>query len=93
MSVIDVLEADDVVLVEIGPRLHLNEERRDLARVGEPMLFPIGMKVDWFSLRSSSSSPLVTSSVPFTMTQCSERWKWLCRDSFAPGFTMMHLTW
>ena len=38
MSVIDVLEADDVVLVEIRPGLDLDQERRDLARVGEPML-------------------------------------------------------
>ena len=75
MSVIDVLEADDVVLVEIGPRLDLDEERRDLARVGEPMLFA-DRNDRWIGSRLGArpSSPLVTSSVPVTTTQCSERW-------------------
>src|SRR5262245_49585078 len=35
---IDVVISDDIVLIEIGPRLDLDEEGRDLTRVGEAML-------------------------------------------------------
>src|SRR5262245_4423634 len=36
-SAVAVLEADDVVLSEIAPRLHLDQVQRDLARVLEPV--------------------------------------------------------
>src|SRR3990172_7776299 len=39
---IDVVEPDDIVLVEIGPRLNLDEKGRGLARIGEPMLLADG---------------------------------------------------
>ena len=38
VPVVDVLEADDIVLVEIGARLDLDEKRRDLAWIGEAVL-------------------------------------------------------
>ena len=34
-SPINVLDPDDVVLIEIRPGLNLNQERRDLPRIGE----------------------------------------------------------
>jgi hypothetical protein len=35
----------------------------------------------------------VTLAVPETTTQCSARWWCICKESAAPGFTMMRLTW
>src|ERR1044072_818172 len=36
-AVVDVFDADDVVLAEIGPRLHLDQVKRHLSRVLEPV--------------------------------------------------------
>src|ERR1700674_1903416 len=41
-ALIDVVEPDDIVLVEIGPRLDLDEEGRDLAGIGEAVLLADG---------------------------------------------------
>jgi hypothetical protein len=40
--VVDVLKPGDVVLIKIGPRLHLDKEGWDLTRVGEAMLLANG---------------------------------------------------
>src|SRR5215831_11188345 len=47
---------------------------RALARIGEAV---------------RTSLPSVTSAVPLTTTQCSERWKCFCNESLLPGFTTM----
>ena len=43
-------------------------------------------------VESRTSSPLVTSAVPLTTIQCSALWWCICRESSAPGWTMMRLT-
>ena len=42
VPVVDVLKSGDVVLVEIGARLHLDEEGWDLAGIGEAVLLADG---------------------------------------------------
>ena len=51
-----------------------------------------GYRSDSFSCTLRTSSPTVTSAVPLTTTQCSERWKCFCSESLLPGFTTMRLT-
>ena len=36
-AAIDIIEADDIVLAQIAPRLHLDQFERDLAGIGQPM--------------------------------------------------------
>ena len=49
-------------------------------------MLPIGMYMDSFSCTLRTSWLIVTSAVPFTTTQCSERWKCFCSESVLPGF-------
>jgi hypothetical protein len=46
----------------------------------------------WFSLSIMTCSPLVTSAVPLTTTQCSARWWCICRDRDWRGATVRRLT-
>ena len=64
-----------------------------MANPGRVPMYLIEVQTDWFSLTSLTSSPRVTSAVPATTTQCSDRCRWLCRDRTPPGFTMIRFTW
>ena len=54
--------------------------------------FRSGYRSNSFSCTLRTSLPTVTSAVPLTTTQCSERWKCFCSESLLPGFTTMRLT-
>ena len=71
---VDVVDADDVVLAEIAAGLHLDQFQRDLAPVGEPVN-RADRDVDRLVLVHGfdARSPIVTSAVPRTTTQCSAR--------------------
>ena len=74
-AVVDVLDADDVVLAEIGAGLHLDQLEVDLAGIGEAV-DDADRQEDRLVLVHDlrSSSPRVTSAVPLTTIQCSARW-------------------
>ena len=74
MPAINVLEPDDVVLIEIGARLDLDQEGRIFARIGEAMLLAdrdvggliLAQEFDVLALGDLEGA--------LTTTQCSERW-------------------
>ena len=74
-----VLEPDDVVLAEVRPVLHLDEDDVGVALVGDAVR-ALQRDVDGLAGRNLGS-PLpssVTVAVPATMNQCSARleWRW-----------------
>ena len=74
MPMIDVVVPDDVVFVEIGARLNLNEKGGDLAWISQTVPLAdgdVGRLV--LAQKLVRPRPVVTSSVPLTTTQCSER--------------------
>ena len=92
-AVVDVLEANDVVLAEIAAGLHLDQLEVDLAGVGQAGADSRSAdRSNSFSCTRMTSSSRVTSAVPFTTIQCSARWKCFCKDRLAPGRTRMRLT-
>ena len=79
------VEPDDVVLAEIASGLDLDQLERDLAGIGEPV-DRADRDIDRLVLvHELLLSPIVTSAVPRTTTQCSARCMCFCSDSVPPG--------
>ncbi len=93
-ALVDVLEAHDVVLAEVGAGLHLDQVQRRSCR-GSPAgaWCPAGCR--WTRSRSaaSTSSPRVTWAVPRPRSSARRGGGASAATSTSPGLTMMRLTW
>jgi len=79
LTLIDVLQPDDVVLAEIASGLHLDQLEWNLAGVGEAM-HGADRDIDRFVLMDDAHGlGAVTSAVPRTTIQCSARCMCFCR--------------
>lgn len=88
---VDVFDANNIVLTKIRTRLNLNQIKRHLSGVFETVHAPKWNEDRLILAQQNLFIIRVTMAVPLTITQCSARWKCFCSD-VSRRVTVMRLT-